>query len=119
MPSVFILSGPVIWRTPSSIPVVAFPARGVGNLFSRSTMAADPLAALLGPNRADVLRILQSPTTVTQLREVLGLSLGSVSRHLSVLVDAGLASSHRVGRTVEYELTDVGRTLVAAQSSSR
>lgn len=115
MPSIFVQSGPVVWYGSSGTPVIVFPARGIGNLFSAWPNSADPLAALLGPNRARILRVLQSPTTVTRLHELLGLSLGSLSRQLTVIVDAGLASSRRVGRTVEYELTSTGRTLLAAQ----
>lgn len=114
-PSVFVVSGPVVRMGVTGPSVVFFPARGIGNLFS--TVRSDPrgLAALLGPNRARVLLALRHPTTVSRLRDLLGLSLGSLSRHLSVLVSTELASPRRVGRTVEYELTDLGRALVSAQ----
>jgi len=117
MPSVFVLSGPVIRLDPVGPPVLAFPARGVGQLFSAEATLPDPLAALLGPNRARILVTLQTPTTVTDLRELFGLSLGSLSRQLSILVDSNLAVSRRVGRTVEYETTDLGRSLLSGQAS--
>lgn len=114
-PSAFVVSGPIVRMGVTEPSVVFFPARGVGNLFA--TVRSDPrgLAALLGQNRARVLLALRHPTTVSRLRDLLGLSLGSLSRHLSVLAATELASSRRVGRTVEYKLTDLGRTLVSAQ----
>lgn len=115
MPSVFVQNGPVVSRRPLITPVIMFGARGVGHLFSPSPPVADPLSLLVGPNRSRILRVLTSPTSVTGLRDLLGLSLGSISRHLTVLVDARLATSRRIGRTVQYEITDTGRTLLDAQ----
>lgn len=115
-PSVFAISGPVVRIGVTDPSIVFFPARGVGSLFSHDFPDPTGLSGLLGPNRARVLLVLQDPTTVSRLRDLLGLSLGSLSRHLSVLTGTGLASPRRVGRTVEYELTDLGRALVSAQS---
>ena len=117
-PSVFALSGPIFRVGVTDPSVVFFPARGIGLLFSLEADAdADPvgLSALLGPNRARVLLVLQHPTTVSRLRDLLGLSLGSLSRHLSILTATGLTTSRRVGRTVEYEVSDLGHALIAAQ----
>lgn len=119
MPSVFVMDGPVVRLDPVGSPTLAFPARGVGHLFSAEATVSNPLAGLLGANRARILVALQTPTTVTHLRDLFGLSLGSLSRHLSVLVDSRLVSSRRVGRTVEYQLTDVGRSLVCAQPTDQ
>ena len=43
-----------------------------------------------------------------------GLALGSVGRHLGILLDAGLVLRRRSGRSVLYSLTDAGRTLITA-----
>lgn len=117
-PSVFALSGPVARIGRSDPAVVFFPARGVGLLFSSRASGNAGLAALLGPHRARILALLQHPTTVSRLRDLLGLSLGSLSRHLAVITGTGLASSHRVGRTVQYELTQLGHDLLAAQDAA-
>lgn len=117
MPSVFVQNGPVVSRGPLITPVIMFPARGIGHLFSPAPPSADPLSLLVGPNRSRILRALTSPTSVTGLRDLLDLSLGSISRHLTVLVDARLATSRRIGRTVQYEITDTGRTVLDAQRS--
>ncbi|MFD8911297.1 helix-turn-helix domain-containing protein [Streptomyces sp. NPDC059575] len=72
------------------------------------------LGALLGPARAGVLLLLDSPMSTTQLTAVTGQTLGSVGRHLKVLREAGLVVRRRAGRSVLYERTAAGDTLVAA-----
>jgi DNA-binding transcriptional ArsR family regulator len=77
-----------------------------------------PLAALLGPGRARVLMLLDTPKSTTQLVALTGLGLGSVGRHLKVLLDAHLVQRRRVGRSVFYSRTQPGNTLLDAQSAS-
>ncbi|MEU5888520.1 winged helix-turn-helix domain-containing protein [Streptomyces sp. NPDC047461] len=72
------------------------------------------LGALLGPARATVLTLLGSPMSTTQLVAVTGQSLGSVGRHLRVLLDAGLVERRRAGRSVLYDRTAAGDVLVEA-----
>lgn len=43
-----------------------------------------------------------------------GQGLGSVGRHLRVLLDAGLVGRRRAGRSVLYQWTGAGETLVRA-----
>jgi DNA-binding transcriptional ArsR family regulator len=74
-----------------------------------------PLAALLGPGRARVLILLDTPKSTTQLVALTGLGLGSAGRHLKVLLDAGLVARRRAGRSVLYSQTRAGATLVSAQ----
>ena len=76
-----------------------------------------PLAALLGPGRARVLILLDTPKSTTQLVALTGLGLGSVGRHLKVLLDAGLVAAPP-GRPVRALLPDgAGETLLEAQQS--
>ncbi|MFJ3498594.1 ArsR family transcriptional regulator [Streptomyces sp. NPDC086091] len=70
------------------------------------------LGALLGVGRARVLVLLDSPLSTTQLVALTGQGLGSVGRHLRVLLDAGLVERRRVGRTVLYWRTGVGDGVV-------
>ena len=77
-----------------------------------------PLAALLGPGRARVLILLGTPKSTTQLVALTGLGLGSVGRHLKILLDARLIQRRRVGRSVLYSRTQPGNTLVDAQPAS-
>ncbi|MFE0255071.1 ArsR/SmtB family transcription factor [Streptomyces sp. NPDC059010] len=73
------------------------------------------LGALLGPARAAVLVLLGSPLSTTQLVAVTGQGLGSVGRHLKVLLDAGLVERRRAGRAVLYSRTAAGEVLVEAR----
>jgi DNA-binding transcriptional ArsR family regulator len=77
-----------------------------------------PLAALLGPRRARVLILLGTPKSTTQLVALTGLGLGSVGRHLKILLDAHLIQRRRAGRSVLYSRTQPGNTLVDAQPAS-
>ncbi|MEH0601925.1 winged helix-turn-helix domain-containing protein [Streptomyces scabiei] len=72
------------------------------------------LGALLGIARARVLVLLDSPMSTTQLCAVTGQGLGSVGRHLRVLLDAGLVRRGRAGRSVLYGRTPEGEVLVRA-----
>jgi DNA-binding transcriptional ArsR family regulator len=74
------------------------------------------LSALLGPARARVLVLLDSPKSTTQLVALTGLALGSVGRHIQVLHAAGLLGRSRAGRSVLYYRTSAGDSLVAAQA---
>ncbi|MEU0384321.1 ArsR family transcriptional regulator [Streptomyces chartreusis] len=72
------------------------------------------LAALLGTARARVLVLLDTPLSTSQLVAVTGQGLGSVGRHLRVLLDAGLVERGRAGRSVLYARTAAGQVLVEA-----
>jgi DNA-binding transcriptional ArsR family regulator len=80
--------------------------------------APAPLAALVGPGRARVLILLDTPKSTTQLVALTGLGLGSVGRHLKVLLDARLVQRRRAGRSVLYSRTHPGDILVNAQPAS-
>jgi hypothetical protein len=107
------------WPRPSASleaawqPFVVYPARGIASLWDPGR-AAPPaaLAALLGSRRASVLAALHAPRSTTELARALALSAGSVSQHLAVLRDAGLADAHRVGRVVLYARSPAGDALV-------
>ncbi|MER6332149.1 winged helix-turn-helix domain-containing protein [Streptomyces sp. NPDC001034] len=75
---------------------LVYPARGIAGLLGpvARTPGGEALSRLLGPHRADVLRALDVPATMTQLVAQLGLSLGTVGSHLAVLRDAGLGHPH-------------------------
>ncbi|MET0495121.1 MAG: winged helix-turn-helix domain-containing protein [Actinoplanes sp.] len=70
------------------------------------------LSALIGPGRARVLTLLDTPKSTTQLVALTGLPLGSVGRHLHILLDSGLAQRRRVGRSVLYTRTPPGDVLI-------
>ncbi|GAA3394047.1 helix-turn-helix domain-containing protein [Streptomyces roseoviridis] len=96
---------------------VNFQARGAAALREGAERAAsvaeDRLGLLLGRGRAAVLRELGGPLTTQGLADRLGLAPSTVSEHLSLLAGAGVVTRHRVGRSVYYQLTDTGRSLLA------
>jgi DNA-binding transcriptional ArsR family regulator len=81
----------------------------------RAEAVPESLGALLGPARAGVLVLLDSPMSTSQLVAVTGQGLGSVGRHLKVLLDARLVQRRRAGRSVLYSRTAAGEVLVTAQ----
>jgi DNA-binding transcriptional ArsR family regulator len=101
------------WDEPHRYAVV-YPCSGV---LAEADHAATPetLAALLGPARAGILVLLDTPKSTTQLVALTGQGLGSVGRHLKILLDADLVGRRRAGRSVLYQRTAVGQDLVEAQ----
>lgn len=106
-------AGWVSWEERERYAVV-YPCSGV--LADGSDPRAVPaaLGPLLGDARARVLALLDSPMSTTQLCAVTGQGLGSVGRHLRVLLDAGLVRRGRAGRSVLYTRTAAGEVLVRA-----
>jgi DNA-binding transcriptional ArsR family regulator len=106
-------AGWVSWEEPERYALVYSCAGALADHTARPAPAS--LAALLGPARAAVLVLLGSPMSTSQLTAVTGQGLGSVGRHLKVLLDAGLAERRRAGRSVLYSRTPAGDVLVEAQ----
>jgi DNA-binding transcriptional ArsR family regulator len=79
--------------------------------------APEALDRLLGAGRASVLVLLDSPMSTTHLVALTGQGLGSVGRHLKVLLDAGLVGRRRAGRSVLYYRSAAGDVLVRAPGS--
>ncbi|MEV6959337.1 winged helix-turn-helix domain-containing protein [Streptomyces sp. NPDC051207] len=79
-----------------------------------SRPAPASLDALLGAGRARVLVLLGCPMSTSHLVAVTGQGLGSVGRHLRVLLEAGLVERRRAGRSVLYSRTAAGEVLVEA-----
>jgi ubiquinone/menaquinone biosynthesis C-methylase UbiE len=81
------------------------------------TATLDALKAIAEATRLRVVAVLRhGELTVTDLTEILGQSQPRVSRHLKLLVDAGVVSKHREGTWVFFRLVDdpVVRGLVDA-----
>jgi DNA-binding transcriptional ArsR family regulator len=104
--------GWVSWEGPRRYALI-YPCSGV--LVSPVT-APRALGRLLGPARARVLVLLEAPKSTTQLVALTGQPLGSVGRHLKVLLEAGLAGRRRAGRSVLYYRTTLGDDLVSTGS---
>jgi len=104
------------WSEPHRYALI-YPCAGVLADTGQASVPA-PLAALLGPGRAQVLILLETPKSTTQLVALTGLGLGSVGRHLKILLDAHLIQRRRAARSVLYSRTQPGNTLVDAQPAS-
>jgi DNA-binding transcriptional ArsR family regulator len=77
--------------------------------------------ALGDPTRLAIVLALDAGKSacVCDLAWIVGRDERLVSHHLRLLKGAGLARSERDGKMVMYELTDRGRTLIAAVSAQR
>ena len=75
----------------------------------RFDAALDALKAIAEETRLRVVALLaRGELTVTDLTEILGQSQPRVSRHLRLLVEAGLVTKHREGTWVFFRLVEVG-----------
>ncbi|MEU8243808.1 helix-turn-helix domain-containing protein [Actinoplanes missouriensis] len=87
-----------------------------GLLAGTGATAAGALERLIGAGRARVLVELDPPKSTTQLVAITGQGLGSVGRHLKVLLEAGLVLRRRAGRSVLYARTPAGDAVVEASA---
>jgi DNA-binding transcriptional ArsR family regulator len=109
--------GCVCWDEPHRYALI-YPCTGLLADDGQATAAPAALGALLGPVRAAILAQLGTPKSTTQLVALTGQGLGSVGRHLKILLAANLVRRRRAGRSVLYFRTEAGETLMAAQRSS-
>jgi DNA-binding transcriptional ArsR family regulator len=113
VPSAFVWPFVATLFRPPRMPAIVYPARGAGTLWQVGE-AAGPgaLAALIGRTRAGLLAMLDAPLSTSELAHRAGLSIGSASRHLAVLREAGLVVSHRRGHAIVHASTALGRSLL-------
>jgi DNA-binding transcriptional ArsR family regulator len=115
VPSAFVWPKVTIVTAPPWQPTLIYPARGIGMLWSpERPVAPDALAKLVGQSRAALLIALEHPRSTTELAATMGISLGGVSQHLSILREAGLVCGHRLQRVVLYMRSPEGDDLVRA-----
>lgn len=93
------------------LPTIDYPARGIAALWERRSDPSTSLARLLGQTRAVILAALTEPRSTTVLARHCGLPNSTVSEHLTVLRDAGLVTTHRVGRYLRHTRTPLGTQL--------
>lgn len=118
IPSAFTGPGLRTRTTPPDPPQLAYPARGVGSLWTkRPVTQTDTLSAVLGRSRTLLLTELEIPASTTQLAHRTGLSPAGVSQYLTALRNAGLVSAHRAGRSVLYARTAAAEALLQAASA--
>lgn len=113
VPSVFVSPGLGTYLDPPWRPALVYPARGSAALWADQARPPAPLRRLIGASRAHLLVALDSPTSTTQLVATTGMSLGAVGGHLHIMLDAGLLTRTRSGRTVLYQRTPVAEALLS------
>lgn len=73
--------------------------------------------ALADENRLRILMALQGgEACVCQLTELMGLAMSTVSKHLSVLYQAGLVNARKEGRWMYYSLPGKGAPTAAREA---
>ncbi|MFI9155645.1 helix-turn-helix domain-containing protein [Streptomyces sp. NPDC053367] len=96
---------------------IAYPVPGLGRIAGRrgGTDAAPPpadgLSTVLGPVRAEILRLLPYHPTVSALARHLYLSVSTATYHCGQLAEAGLLHRERHGREVRLLPSERGRAL--------
>jgi hypothetical protein len=117
VPSVFVGQIPMLHTNPNdptAAPWLLLPPAGQRQLWNSPRPRGAALAALVGRNRAAVLRTIADGCTTTELADRVGISLAAASQHASVLRDAGLITTHRQGSAVLHVLTPLGAELLRA-----
>jgi DNA-binding transcriptional ArsR family regulator len=99
-------------------PLLVYPARGMAALLGQAAESNGPaLSHLIGATRAQILGLLEEPSTTTALAQLLRRSPGNVADHLAVLRRAGLVARRRAGRRVLYWRTPLGQATLDHRGS--
>lgn len=96
---------------------IVYPARGSG-LIHLAEHERSSLATVLGDTRVEMLAAAMEPTTTTDLAARLDIAPATVSYHLTALTAVGWLTRRRIGRKVEYEATELGRTVLKGDLES-
>ncbi len=117
VPSYFCRRTPVAFADPGLPPTVVYPLHHDWTWqrqLASGRRQEGALAALLGTTRSAVLAAVGAGATTTELAERLGASPSSVSRHTTVLREAGLLTTERQGLSVLHQRTSLGSALLGS-----
>jgi DNA-binding transcriptional ArsR family regulator len=115
VPSVFSWPELIVMCRPGESADITYGCRAAGTVWGAGPPPLeDPLGALLGRTRAEVLRGLGQPRSTSDLAAGLALSMPAVSQHLGVLRRGGMVTSWRSGRHVLYQRTPLATSVLAA-----
>ncbi|WP_089951837.1 ArsR/SmtB family transcription factor [Lentzea xinjiangensis] len=115
VPSYFCRRTPVAFADPGLPPTVVYPLHHDWTWqrqLASGRRQDGALAALLGTTRSAVLAAVGAGATTTELAERLGISPSSVSRHTTVMREAGLLTTRRQGLSVLHQRTVLGSALL-------
>jgi DNA-binding transcriptional ArsR family regulator len=114
-PSAFVAPRVAVALEP---PALVYPARGTAALVGEAPIeSGDAVSRLLGATRAEILALLEEPSTTTALAHALRRSPGNIADHLAVLREAGLVARRRAGRRVLYWRTPLGHATLGRQGA--
>ncbi|OJF11571.1 transcriptional regulator [Couchioplanes caeruleus subsp. caeruleus] len=113
VPSYFSWRTPDVLRDPSLPPVLVYPVEHDPTLGTTPSGAPRmSVAALIGQTRSSVLESIGDGSTTSELARRVGVSAASVSQHTTVLREARLIHTSRIGRAVLHTLTPLGAALL-------
>ncbi|MGZ3144714.1 ArsR/SmtB family transcription factor [Lentzea chajnantorensis] len=115
VPSYFCRRTPVALADPGLPPTLVYPVHHDWTWRRQLSSGSRPegaLAALLGTTRSSVLAAVGTGATTTELAARLGASPSAVSRHTTVLREAGLLTTVRRGLSVLHRRTALGSALL-------
>ncbi|MEV6630161.1 winged helix-turn-helix domain-containing protein [Actinoplanes sp. NPDC051470] len=113
IPSFFCRQHPTVLRDPDLPTVLVYPLDPDQVRLAPARRTSDnPLAALIGRTRAAILEATADGCTTTELARRLGISPATASHHASVLRDAGLITTIRIGTSVLHTMHPRGELLV-------
>jgi DNA-binding transcriptional ArsR family regulator len=112
IPSYFCWRAPTVLENVDLPPVLVYPIDRQLAL-AGGTIQPDnsALVALLGATRAEVLTAADGCTT-TDLGARVGISAASASYHATILRNAGLLATKRIGSSVQHTRSDLGQALL-------
>jgi DNA-binding transcriptional ArsR family regulator len=119
VPSYFSWNTPDALYDPSLSPVLVYPVEHDLKLTAKVSGIAtgESLAALIGSTRAWILGAVDGGCTTSELARRVGVNASSISQHTTVLRDANLIRTTRIGKSVMHTVTPLGRSLLAEGES--
>jgi hypothetical protein len=115
IPSFFCHGMPTTYKNPGLSPVLVYSIdhQGPLNIAGRDLGA---LSALLGETRSRVLEtVARGDCNTSQLADRTSTSLATASQHASILRNAGLIASHKIGKSMVHVATELGLALLTPQ----
>jgi len=95
---------------------LGYPVPGLGNCWQSVSPQPEPddrLGLLIGPQRADMLRLMDRPITMREIATALRYAPSTITFHCDWLEDAGLIWRRKHGRSVRAGLSPRGERLLA------
>lgn len=110
VPSYFCRAKAVAFADPNLPPTLVYPIHH--EPATPQPDAVQALTALLGPTRCAVLTAIRTGATTTELARRLHTAPSTISRHTTVLRNAGIIATHRLGPSVLHTVTPLGVALL-------